>query len=204
MGRQTRDARHAAYHRPHGGRLCRGTRTWPRSSSCSPTCSRSRATTPSACSPTAARRALIRDTAGSIAQLALDGKAKQLQGIGKTIEGKIVEIVDDGEVHALTKHKGIVPPDVVAFTRLPGLGPKTARRIWHDLGVTTLPELRKAAEEQRLRTLSGLGAKIEENVLKALDESDDGAARRGPGAARRRAAGRARGGRDAARSIPRP
>jgi DNA polymerase (family 10) len=114
--------------------------------------------------------ALIRDTAGSIAQLALDGKAKQLQGIGKTIEGKIVEIVDDGEVHALTKHKGIVPPDVVAFTRLPGLGPKTARRIWQDLSVTTLPELRKAAEEQRLRTLSGLGAKIEETVLKALDE----------------------------------
>jgi DNA polymerase (family 10) len=114
--------------------------------------------------------ALIRDTAGSIAQLALDGKAKELQGIGKTIEGKIVEIVDDGEVHALTKHRAVVPPDVVAFTRLPGLGPKTARRIWKDLGVTTLPELRKAAEEQRLRTLSGLGAKIEESVLKALDE----------------------------------
>jgi DNA polymerase (family X) len=114
--------------------------------------------------------ALIRDTGGSIAQLALDGKAKQLQGIGKTIEGKIVEIVDDGEVHALTKHKGIVPVDVVAFTRLPGLGPKTARRIWRDLGVTTLPELRKAAEEQRLRTLSGVGARMEETILKALDE----------------------------------
>jgi DNA polymerase (family 10) len=115
--------------------------------------------------------ALIRDTAGSIAQLALDGKAKQLQGIGKTIEGKIVEIVDDGEVHALTKHKGIVPADVVAFTRLPGLGPKTARRIWKDLGVTTIPELRQAAEGQQLRTLSGLGAKLEESVLKALDET---------------------------------
>jgi len=115
--------------------------------------------------------ALIRDTAGSIAQLALDGKAKQLQGIGKTIEGKIVEIVDDGEVHALTKHKQIVPVDVVAFTRLPGLGPKTARRIWQDLGVTTLADLRQAAEQERLRTLSGLGAKIEESVLKALDET---------------------------------
>jgi len=114
--------------------------------------------------------ALIRDTGGSIAQLALDGKAKQLQGIGKTIEGKIVEIVEDGEVHALTKHKAIVPGDVVAFTRLPGLGPKTARRIWKDLGVTTLPELRKAAEAQQLRTLSGLGPKLEEGVLKALDE----------------------------------
>jgi len=115
--------------------------------------------------------ALIRDTAGSIAQLALDGKAKQLQGIGKTIEGKIVEIVEDGEVHALTKHKGIVPADVVTFTRLPGLGPKTARRIWKDLGVTTMPDLRKAAEAQQLRTLSGLGAKLEESVLKALDET---------------------------------
>lgn len=115
--------------------------------------------------------ALIRDTAGSIAQLALDGKAKQLQGIGKTIEGKIVEIVRDGEVHALTKHKGIVPADVVAFTRLPGLGPKTARRIWKDLGVTTIADLRQAAEEQRLRTLSGLGAKLEESVLNALDET---------------------------------
>jgi DNA polymerase (family 10) len=115
--------------------------------------------------------ALIRDTAGSIAQLALDGKAKQLQGIGKTIEGKIVEIVQDGEVHALTKHKQIVPADVVSFTRLPGLGPKTARRIWKDLGVTTLPDLRQAAEGQRLRTLSGLGAKLEESVLKALDET---------------------------------
>src|SRR5438445_5083748 len=115
--------------------------------------------------------ALIRETAGSIAQLALDGKAKQLQGIGKTIEGKIVEIVQDGEVHALTKHKQIVPADVVSFTRLPGLGPKTARRIWKDLGVTTLPDLRQAAEGQRLRTLSGLGAKLEESVLKALDET---------------------------------
>jgi DNA polymerase (family 10) len=115
--------------------------------------------------------ALIRDTAGSIAQLALDGKAKQLQGIGTVIEGKIVEIVQDGEVHALTKHKEIVPADVVSFTRLPGLGPKTARRIWKDLGVTTLADLRQAAEGQRLRTLSGLGAKIEESVLKSLDET---------------------------------
>ena len=115
--------------------------------------------------------ALIRDTAGSIAQLALDGKAKQLQGIGTTIEGKIVEIVQDGEVHALTKHKQIVPPEVVAFTRLPGLGPKTARRIWQDLGVTTLSDLRAAAESQRLRTLSGLGAKLEESVLRSLDEA---------------------------------
>ena len=83
----------------------------------------------------------IRETGTSVAQMALDGKAKELQGVGKTIEEKIVQIVEDGEVHALTKHKQLVPAEVVEFMRIPGLGPKTARRIWHELGITTLEGL---------------------------------------------------------------
>jgi DNA polymerase (family X) len=112
----------------------------------------------------------IGETGGSIAQLALDGKAKELQGIGKTIEEKIVQIVEKGEIEALTMRRERIPADVVAFMRLPGLGPKTARRIWLELDVTTLAGLREAAEQQRLRTLTGLGPKVEENVLKALKE----------------------------------
>lgn len=110
----------------------------------------------------------VRETPASIAELALAGGAKALPGIGKTIEGKIVEIVETGEIVALTKRKALVPPEVVAFLRLPGLGPKTAARIWRELGVTTLAELKAAAESERLRTLSGLGARSEEKILKAL------------------------------------
>jgi DNA polymerase (family X) len=110
----------------------------------------------------------IRETAGSVAELALAGRAKELSGIGKTIEEKIVQVVEDGEMHALTKRKGIVPPEVVLFMRLPGLGPKTAARIWKELGVTTIEELKRAAEAEQIRTLSGLGAKSEERILKAL------------------------------------
>ena len=112
----------------------------------------------------------IRETAGSVAELALAGRAKELNGIGKTIEEKIVQVVEDGEMHALTKRKLIVPAEVVLFMRLPGLGPKTAARIWHELGVTTVDELKRAAETEQLRTLAGLGAKTEERVLKALAE----------------------------------
>src|SRR6184192_142617 len=54
----------------------------------------------------------MRDTSGSIAQLALDGKAKELQGIGKTIEEKIVQIVEHGEIEALARKKAGVPPEV--------------------------------------------------------------------------------------------
>ena len=111
---------------------------------------------------------LVRETPGSIAELALAGKAKELPGIGATIEQKIVEVVEDGEMHALAKRKGQVPPEVVSFLRLPGLGPKTAARIWQELGVTTIAELKAAAEGERLRALSGLGARSEEKILKAL------------------------------------
>jgi DNA polymerase (family 10) len=110
----------------------------------------------------------IRETGGPVAQLALDGKAKNLTGIGKTIEAKIVEAIELGEMKALTKRKALIPAEVVRFMRLPGLGPKTARRIWQELGVTTLAELKEAAETERLRGLAGLGAKSEEKILKAL------------------------------------
>jgi DNA polymerase (family 10) len=116
------------------------------------------------------RRAATRilETGSSVAQLALDGRAKELQGIGKTIEQKIVEVVDDGEIHALTKRKAEVPPEVASFMHLPGLGPKTARRIWKELGITTVDALRAAAEAQQLRGLAGLGPKSEEKILAAL------------------------------------
>ena len=112
--------------------------------------------------------ARIRETPSSVAQLALDGKAKLLQGIGKTIEGKIVEVVDDGEIHALTKRKADVPAEVAVFMRLPGLGAKTARRIWKELGITTVDGLKAAAEGQQLRGHAGIGAGTEEKIATAL------------------------------------
>ena len=110
----------------------------------------------------------IRDTAGSIAELALAGKAKELPGIGKTIEEKIAELATTGRMTALEKRRAEVPEEVASFLRLPGLGPKTAARIWRELGVTTLDELRRAAEQRRVRDLQGLGAKSEERILEAL------------------------------------
>ena len=112
----------------------------------------------------------IRSTGGPIAQLALDGKAKDLPGIGQTIQSKIVQIVTSGEIEALTKRKATIPEGVAEFLRLPALGPKTARRIWQELGITTVEDLRRAAEAQRLWSLPGLGAKTEERILKALAE----------------------------------
>jgi DNA polymerase (family 10) len=112
----------------------------------------------------------IRESARPVAELALNGRAKDLPGIGKTIEAKIVQVAEGGEIEILAERRKLVPGEVVSFMQLPGLGPKTARRIWRELGVTTLEGLRDAAATQQLRTLRGLGAKTEERVLLALSD----------------------------------
>src|SRR5919198_663669 len=119
----------------------------------------------------------IRETAGSVAELALAGRAKELNGIGKTIEEKIVQVVQDGEMHALTKRKQIVPPEVVLFMRLPGLGPKTAERV-----LKALAERKQEPSDRRLLG-DGLGALLAVvSVLRehpaAVQVSEAGSARR--------------------------
>jgi len=111
----------------------------------------------------------IRESPLPVAELALEGKAKDLPGIGKTIEQKVAEVVDQGEMVALRNRRERVPVGVVDFLRLPGVGPKTAARIWTQLGITTLDGLEAAAAEGRLRELAGMGARSEEKILKALE-----------------------------------
>ena len=141
----------------------------------------------------------IRETGASIAELALAGKAKELPGIGATIEAKIVEIAETGEMSALEKRRAEVPDEVTQFLRLPGLGPKTAARIWRELGVTTLDGLREAAEQQRVRDAPG--PRREERGADPRGAREGlRAGARAPGPARPGPAGRARGRRGAARA----
>ena len=95
-------------------------------------------------------------------------KATRLSGIGGTIEGKIVEVVETGDMNALAKLRAKLPPGLVEVMHVPGLGPKTARKLWSELGVETSRRPAAAAEQERLRGLPGLGAKTEEKVLKSL------------------------------------
>jgi DNA polymerase (family 10) len=108
----------------------------------------------------------MRESAAPVAQMALDGRATQIPGIGGTIAAKIVELTETGDLQALAKLRDRVPAGLVDVMRVPGLGPKTARRLYTDLDIQTASELRSAAAEGRLRSLSGLGPKTEERILK--------------------------------------
>lgn len=110
----------------------------------------------------------IRDSPVSVAQLAREGRATELRNVGKTLEEKIQALLETGDIPAAAKLRAKFPGELVQFTRIPGLGPKTARRIYDELGISTLDELRDAAARERLRKISGLGPKAEQNIARAL------------------------------------
>lgn len=110
----------------------------------------------------------IRESPVSVAELAAAGRATEVPGVGKTLAEKIEALLETGEIPAAAKLKAKFPPTLVEVTRVPGVGAKTARRLFEELGVASLQDLKEAAEAERVREVKGLGPKAEQNVLSAL------------------------------------
>jgi DNA polymerase (family 10) len=119
----------------------------------------------------------IRDASRSVEELARAGRATELTGIGKTIAEKIDTLLEQGSLPQAEKLKAKFPPGLVEITRLPGFGPKRARKVFDELEIASLDELRRAAEAQQLRGVPGFGAKAEESVLAAIAANPDGVPR---------------------------
>jgi len=110
-----------------------------------------------------------REATVSVAALTRTGAVTSLPGIGKTLEQKLVALLQTGTIPAAAKLRARYPPGLLDMTRLPGLGPKRARRLFDELGIDSLDKLRAAAEGQGLREIKGFGPKFEATVLSALE-----------------------------------
>ncbi len=111
----------------------------------------------------------IKSEGRSVEEMARNGTITELPGVGKTLEEKIVALVETGEIPAAAKLKEKIPIGLLEISRIPGLGPKTVRRLHDELDVTGPEDLRAAAEAQKVRGLKGLGPKVEEKILAGLD-----------------------------------
>src|SRR5437764_8058578 len=107
----------------------------------------------------------VREAPTSIAAMTRQGRVTELPGIGRTLEEKIQALLETGTIPAVEKMRAKFPSGLIDLTRVPGLGPKRARRLYEELGIASLEDLRTAAETQRLRDLRGFGPKFEETVL---------------------------------------
>ncbi len=103
-----------------------------------------------------------------VEDLIREGRLKEVPGIGQAIEQKIEEYVRTGQLQFLTRLETEVPPALLELTRVPGLGPRTAKDIYDALGILSLDELEQAAQMHRLLGVPGIKAKTEENILKGI------------------------------------
>ncbi len=93
----------------------------------------------------------------------------RLPGIGDDLAAKIREIVASGRCSLLERLRQELPPAITELLKIPGLGPKRVKALYHDLEVQTVEQLYRAARDGRIRVLPGFGEKSELNILQAIE-----------------------------------
>jgi DNA polymerase (family X) len=116
----------------------------------------------------------VREASVSVMGLTREGKVTSLPGIGKTLEEKLKALDETGDIPAAQKLRAKFPPGLIAVMHLPGFGPKRARLLYDELGVDSLEALRAKAQAGEIRKIRGLGARVEENLLRTLAEHEPG------------------------------
>jgi DNA polymerase (family X) len=105
----------------------------------------------------------------NVAELvAQDEDMSKLPGIGKDLAGKIRELVETGDLAILKELEKTLPKELTELLNISGLGPKRVGIIYNQLGIRTLEQLRKAAENKKIRKLPGFAAKTEEKILEEI------------------------------------
>lgn len=97
-----------------------------------------------------------------------DGDLTKYQGIGKDLAGKIKEIVETGSFKALDDLKKQVPEELSKLMNISGLGAKRVAKLYKELKITTLEQLKKAIDSGEIRQIEGFGEKTEHNILEEI------------------------------------
>ncbi len=123
--------------------------------------------------PEAYRRAArsIESMVEGVEEVAARGGLQEIPGIGEAIDGKIQELLRTGSIPYLEKLRREVPPGLRELMRLPGLGPKTARRFWTEFGVEGPAELAEAIRAGRLAGAKGFGERKIAQIQSALESA---------------------------------
>jgi DNA polymerase (family X) len=111
---------------------------------------------------------LVRESPVDVADLVRSGRVRELRGVGPSIEARLRELVETGELQELKELEERISPDLVGIGRMLGLSPKRSIEIGEALGVRSLEELREAAAAGRLAEVPGIGPKTEAKLLEAL------------------------------------
>ncbi len=103
-----------------------------------------------------------------LAEKSIDELSK-IDGVGKSVAAKIIELIETGKIEELENLKEITPTGVIEMLAIKGLGPKKIRIIWIDLQIESIGELYYACNENRLVEAKGFGLKTQDEVKKLIE-----------------------------------
>ncbi|MCI0630500.1 MAG: DNA polymerase/3'-5' exonuclease PolX [Phycisphaerales bacterium] len=113
---------------------------------------------------------LIRDLTIDLGEVASDKKKlTAIQGIGQGLAAKIAEYCQTGRVKEHDELVATVPPGILDLTRIPGIGPKTAKLLWEKCGVTDLQSLKEKIDSGALVGMPRMGEKTVANIKQSLE-----------------------------------
>jgi DNA polymerase (family 10) len=121
----------------------------------------------------------IRSAGVPVAELVRSGRVRRLRGIGRSIESKLRELVETGEIAELAELERELAPDLVGLGRYLGLSAKKSVELARALDIRTAGELREAAAAGGLRKAPGIGPKTEARLVEALEREGEPRARQG-------------------------
>ncbi len=82
---------------------------------------------------------------------------RAIPGVGEAIAEKLTDFLATGRLEYLDRLQAEIPSGVVRLMRLPGIGPKTARRLWIEFHIESPAALRTAIDAGRLSGAKGFG-----------------------------------------------
>ncbi len=98
-----------------------------------------------------------------------DGRLEEIPGVGESIASKIDEFLRTAHLDYLDEVRKQVAPGLATLLLVPGIGTKRARMIWETLGVASVADLGRAAQEHRLCHLPRIGEKLEADILREVE-----------------------------------
>jgi len=110
--------------------------------------------------------------------LSEDGDLTRHPGIGKDLAGKIKEIVQTGSFKLLKKLKKQVPEELSELMNISGLGAKRVAKIYRELDISSVEELKQALDLGKIRDLEGFGKKTEQNIRDEIERLEKEPAKR--------------------------
>ncbi len=96
-------------------------------------------------------------------------KIASYKGIGESTAKKVIEVLQTGELKALTDIISKTPPGVIEMLSIKGIGPKKIATIWHEMEIETVGELYYACLENRLQRFKGFGEKTQQTVKESIE-----------------------------------